>query len=220
MNRMRKLFERILIISLILILNSAYAQTTDSLMKLKQVEKIKYLFSYEDKEPIGIGVKAVVKAVYSLPQEEETHYFLVEVKLINNSDTLLESVTYSCTTYINIIYDTDKLKLFKFPCAGNYPIVLKLKPKQEFSIPILLKSKPDTSVSLDPVRFGFVVLNPKIIDFTNVHDKLIEIREKRENVIWSDPIYFDPANGRPYEIKTIVNDSTYIKQSFHRKKKI
>jgi hypothetical protein len=215
MNHIRKLFEFIIIISFIFICNSASTQTLDSLNALKQKQRIKYIISNKHRDIIGVGVKAVMKAVYTLPPEEKNWYFLVEVKLINNSDTLFETVTYNCTTYINILYDAKQLKLFKFPCSRNFPIVLRLKPKQEFSIPILLQTESFSSVSLDPIKFGFIVLNPKKIDFINVQDRLMEMRDKQENVIWSDPIYFDPTNGEPFEIKTILNDTTYIQQMLY-----
>jgi hypothetical protein len=215
MNRMRKLFEFIIIIALIFMYNSAYTQTIDTLNEFKQNQKLKYIFSNKHKDIIGVGVKAILKAVYTLPPEEKNSYFLVEVKLINNTDTLFETVTFNCTTYINILYDSKQLKLFKFPCSRNFPIVLRLKPKQEFSISILLQTESTSSVFLDPVKFGFIVFNPKNFDISNVHNRFMEMRDKQENVIWSDPIYFYPTNGELFEIKTILNDSTYIKQKLH-----
>ena len=35
------------------------------------------------------------------------------------------------------------------------------------------------------------------------------MREKQENVIWTDPIILTTTNYRPYEIRNIVSDSTY-----------
>jgi hypothetical protein len=212
LNHMRKLFEFIIIIAFIFISNSASTQTIDSLNAFKQKQKLKYIFSDKHREIIGVGVRAVVKAVYTLPPEEKNSYFLVEVKLINNSDTLFETVTYNCITSSNILYDSKLLKIFKFPCSRNFPIVLRLKPKQEFSVLILLQTDSISSVFLDPIKFGFIVLNPKKLDFFNVQERLREMRDKQENVIWSDPIYFDPTNGEPFEIKTILNDTTYIQQ--------
>lgn len=194
----KTIIKLITALSFILIYNTAYTQSTDSLIRLKEKQKLDYYFSHKDTKIEGVGVKAVLKACYTLPPDDSTYYFLIEIKLINNSDTVFETVTYNCTTYINIIYDSKKLKLFKFPCSGNSPFTLKLKPKEEFSIPILLQAESDPAIFLDPVKFGFIVLSPKSLDFFDVHNKLIEMRKKQENVIWSDQLYFEPANEEPF----------------------
>ena len=208
----KKIVELIIAVSLIFIYKTTFAQITDSLIRLKEKQKLDYYFSHKDNKIVGVGLKAVLKACYTLPPDEDTYYFLIEIKLINNSDTLFETITYNCTTYINIIFDSKELKLFKFPCSSNSPIPLRLKSKEEFSIPILLKAESKSTVFLDPVKFGFIVLSPKNLDIYKVHNRLMEMRNKQENVIWSDKLYFEPTNEVPFEIKRILDDSTYVKQ--------
>jgi len=67
------------------------------------------------------------------------------------------------------------------------------------------------------VKFGFIINNPmsnvlsKISSLTNeeILAELKLMREKQENVIWTDPIILTTTNRSPYEIRNIINDTSY-----------
>jgi len=67
------------------------------------------------------------------------------------------------------------------------------------------------------IRFGFILngrkstLLGKKISMTNqeIISELQNMREKQENVIWSDPVVLTATNFSQYEIRDIINDTTY-----------
>ena len=103
----RIIVRRIIIaFSFLAISNPAFTQNTDS--NIRQKQKPDHYFTPQESKIEGIGVIADLKACYLLLPDHNTYFFLVEIKLINNTDTLFESVTYSCTTSINIVHDSRK----------------------------------------------------------------------------------------------------------------
>jgi rRNA-processing protein FCF1 len=95
--------------------------------------------------------------------------------------------------------------------------LVKLKPQQEYVIPVIALRNRYMQGFLHNVRFGFIFNERKSKPFnkntplTNevIISELQTLREKQENVIWSDPVTLTATNFQQYEIRDVINDSTY-----------
>jgi hypothetical protein len=124
-------------------------------------------------------------------------FFLVEVKLINKTNSEISFLTYTCSTASNVVIDTKGLITCVNTCTGNSLIINKLEPNQEFKIPVILKSKSEIQKS---TRIGFILLDPNNVSDNQFMSSLRESREKLENILWSEPINLKISYEKPYEI--------------------
>jgi rRNA-processing protein FCF1 len=89
--------------------------------------------------------------------------------------------------------------------------------RQEYNIPVIVLRNRYMQGFLHNVKFGFIfnerkpTLFNKNTPLTNeeIISELQALREKQENVIWSDPVPLTATNFKQYEIRDIINDSTY-----------
>jgi hypothetical protein len=183
--------------------------------------EIKYNRSTIHKDESKLVLTASLKASYSnySNPNDRYYYYLVDLKLINNTDKEYDFYTLSCSSLINIITDSKELNFLYHICSTDHGVLVKLNPAQEYCIPVILLSNKYVKgfgFSYN-TRFGFIISKPKsgllkkYIPMTNQEIKtdLKLMREKQENVIWSDPVILSTSNFKPYELINIINDSTY-----------
>ena len=147
---------------------------------------------------------------YSNPRDRN-YYYLVEIKLINNTSKENEFYTLICGSLVNIITDSKQVSFLYHNCPSDLGVLIKLKPKQEYSIEVILLRNKYMANFNHNIRFGFILSEPKSgpfgtnIPYTNqeIISELKLMREKQENAIWSDPVVFTITNFKPYEIKNI-----------------
>ncbi len=142
-------------------------------------------------------------------------YFSVEVRL--TIILLHESLsgTLSAAPIANVVIDPNKLAILIPQISGNTPKIIKLEPNQEFVVPVTLY-KYD-SVKIDSLRFGFIINkpkykvgDPKTLEIKkNIMDELIEMRNENKSTVWSKKVMLFEWNEFLYEIRNIINDSTY-----------
>jgi hypothetical protein len=147
---------------------------------------------------------------YSNPRDRN-YYYLVDVKLINNTNKESEFYTLICGSLVNIITDSKQVSFLYHNCSVDLAALIKLHPKQEYSVHLILVRNKYNNNFNHNVRFGFILSKPKTGPITNhaIVSDLKSMREKQENAIWSDPVILTATNSNSYEIKNIVNDSTY-----------
>ena len=171
-----------------------------------------YLKILNSKKDIGIVLKAKCKSTYRNFHDnlDSNYYFLVDLDLINNSDSICQFITMSCTSLINIVSSSDQIEFLGHLCASNYYTTINLAPKQEYYLPviIILRNKY-LQVLNNQVKFGFILVKPKRYDPDFNTSIVRESRKNLQNVIWSDPITLPHTSFQPYEIKQIISDSTY-----------
>jgi hypothetical protein len=143
---------------------------------------------------------------------DRNYYYLVEIKLINNTNKESEFYTLTCGSLVNIITDSKQVGFLYHNCSADLGILIKLKPKQEFCIDaILLRNRYMTNFNPN-VKFGFILFHPKsrpfdtLIPLTNqeIISELKILREKEDNVIWSEPVVLTTANFNPFDIRNIT----------------
>lgn len=168
----------------------------------------------QPKLPRG-GDKLILKADlvatytnYENPRDRN-YYYLVDIKLINNTNKECEFYTLICGSLVNIITDSDQVSFLYHNCSADLAATIELHPKQEYSVSAILVQSRNSNFN-PGVKFGFIICKPRPGPVTN-HDivsKLKEMREKQENAIWSDPVILTTTNSYTYKIKDL-SDSTY-----------
>lgn len=144
-------------------------------------------------------LEAKLKGSYYLNQNDTCDYFLVEVSLMNNTDSVCMFMAYNCFTSLNVIVDR-QVNVCPNHCASNYPIPFNIKPNQTFTVPIILQVGRKSTVLNNPIKIGFVLIQPMVIDGSSFRDELFNKRKNLENVLWSEPINLKIAGGQPYKI--------------------
>lgn len=149
-------------------------------------------------------------ANYSNPKDKN-YYYLINVKLINQTNKDCNFYTLLCGSLINIVTDSRQINFLYHNCSVDLASLIKLQPEQIYSIDAILLRNKYVSTFNPSVRFGFIISKPKSGSFTNneIVSCLKQMREKQENVIWSDPVILTMTNSMTYEIRNIINDSTY-----------
>ena len=153
---------------------------------------------------------------YSNPNDKN-YYYLLELSLKNQTNTEYEFYTLSCGSLVNVVTDSKQLGFLFHNCSKNYGVLVKLKPQQEYNIPVIVLRNRYMQDFLHNVKFGFIFNERKSTPFnkntplTNeeIISELQALREKQENVIWSDPVPLTATNFKQYEIRDIINDSIY-----------
>jgi hypothetical protein len=151
------------------------------------------------------------------------YYYLIDLRLKNKTKSTCEFYTLSCGSLINILTDSKDVSFLYHNCPSNIGILVRLKPDQEYSIPIILLRPCYHQVHDFDVKFGFIINKPrtKLLSKNEfpgdqeIFNELKQMRTKQENVIWSEPIVLTTTNYCPYEIRNILNDSTYTVTRYH-----
>jgi hypothetical protein len=125
-------------------------------------------------------------------------YYLVEIKLKNTTRSSVEFLSFSCTSEDFFVLNNDCVKTCHPNCSGNSITVINLKPKQIYTLSIILQAENEDAVC--DLKIGFIYIETRIEPHF-VYDELIKKRKNLENILWSDQIYLHPTVGIPYEIK-------------------
>jgi hypothetical protein len=166
----------------------------------------------DQKDP-KLVLYAVLKASYSnyINKNDRNYYYLVELRLINNSRSEIQFYTLTCSSLVNIITDSNDVSFLYHNCTTNIAVLVTLKPNQEYSLPVILIRNKYFKWYNPEIRFGFLLNKTKSGPFaknqklTNqeIISELNSLREKQENVIWSLPVALTATNYSPYEIREI-----------------
>ena len=158
----------------------------------------------------GLITKVELKGCFQLPQHEDAFiinddsmlYYLIDVKLVNTSDRSIEFITYSCTSVGNIVLDNKLFRICVNRCSGNAPMLLVLRPKQEFYLPIILQT--NIRDTIDRIKVGWIYIgrdNESISTSGYMPKLLTRKRINLEDVIWSEPLCLNSSGGIPFTIR-------------------
>ena len=153
------------------------------------------------KETDELAMEVVLKGRYVFPFDtghDSIYYYLVDVKLTNNTDSIIKFLAYNCSAAANIVVDKKYITLCAMNCGENSKAVIKLKPKQEFSLPVILMA--NLRHEHNQVRIGFILLKPTEENFWNFPRLLESYRKSFKNVVWSSAFELT-IYGHPYEIR-------------------
>jgi hypothetical protein len=166
-----------------------------------------------------LSFKAIFKGGYSNfhRENDSNYYYLVDLLLINNTDSICDFMTYSCASLINVVIDHKEYDFLFHNCASNFAKRVLLKPKQEFILPVILFRNKHSDLSNDQLKFGFILLTSRntLSQEESVIQLLLRMRERHENIIWSTPITMETTSFLPFEILDVINDTTFSKTRNH-----
>lgn len=151
-----------------------------------------------------IVLEATIQGIYNFPISHNAHkppyYYLLGLNITNNSDEIVDFLTFTCTPMNNVITDSKEYKICSPICPGNSIVPITLKPEQKFSISILLETY---LVNLyDSIKIGWIYLNyENTKDGDDFFMKLDQAHVNHCNVIWSKEISIDKFYNEQIEIQ-------------------
>lgn len=145
----------------------------------------------------GLNLKAVLKGTYMLSESNDFSYYLVDVRLNNNSDSTCKFVVSSCETNLNLLTDSEQAVICRNECGGNFPRLITLKVNQTFSIPVIIKVNKNSDAFGNPLKIGMLLFNS--MNLRELYD-ILQKKDKYENVIWSDSFILNDAGPQAYDI--------------------
>jgi len=133
-------------------------------------------------------------------------YLMINAKLINNTNKPFELIAYNCATAANFVAEPTFIKPLTYECSRNYPVKIRLSPKQELTMPVILECPDSSRSSGSKLKIGFILVNPNESDLGgNLYSLLAEKRNKCTTVLWSEPLCLDSGNGDAFEIITVCD---------------
>lgn len=152
------------------------------------------------KEP-KLVLNSELRGSYSFNDNDSSFYFLVDVNILNHSDSICKFMAFNCLTGANLIIVSKKVKSVPNICASNYPVIIEIKPNQVFFIPVILKMGiKDISVT-NPIKIGFVLFPPEEFKEGPFTEVLRKMKTDKRNIIWGEPLNLYVAGGKHYNIK-------------------
>lgn len=147
---------------------------------------------------LGFDLFPSIKGTYYSAECDSGYLFLVDVQLINKSNTPKDFEAYKCLTCNNFLTNTTQVSILENLCAGNYPILISVKPNQKLTIPLILKAKRNYTV--DSIKIGLVLFPKESFKLESFGEELHEMKSSRKNVIWSNSISIGQLVGKQFEI--------------------
>jgi hypothetical protein len=163
--------------------------------------------SCQSKDNCGLILNANVRGCYNFPykdysfkRNDSLDYYLLDVKLINNSDKMIEFLTNDNMPIANVILTSEDIRMVNniFTNSSLFPV--KLDPGKEFSFPLILELK---NGKFDKkIKLGWAYLT---YENTGSRDNYFKVLEKARteyvNVIWSDSLLLDIRVTKPIEVR-------------------
>ena len=126
-------------------------------------------------------------------------YYLIDVKLINNSKKKIEFLTYYNTPISNVILTSDEFKFVGNHYINNGLFSIELNRGKEFSFPLFLVANRNIDKK---IIIGWAYLTyENTVSRDNYENVLEKARTEYKNVIWSDSIYLDERVAKPIEVR-------------------
>jgi hypothetical protein len=158
-----------------------------------------------DLKECKLSIKPNLKGIYYYLGKDSVNsprcdniFFLIDVKLVNETDSTFSFLINDCSTTENVVVDTKDLIICINSCTRNGLRIIDLKPHQEFSVPVILKAKKEIDYK---IKIGFILLSPKDIGADDFFLKLIYCVQNLKNVLWSNSFRIGLNYSFPYEIK-------------------
>jgi hypothetical protein len=156
-----------------------------------------------------VVIKAILLSSYDFPQNDirklgsdSLCYFLFDIKILNISKKPTKFIIYDCTPGSNIVMESTQFIKCANTCLGNSRMFYELKPSEELTFPLIVKTKSINSNN--KIRIGWAFLTKENVG--NV-DNYFNVLEKAfttfENVIWSDLIQLDRSGGKPIQLRSV-----------------
>jgi len=132
-----------------------------------------------------IVVEITMLGHYAIANNE---FFLLELRVINSSDSSLNFWAYNCAYLFNLTINSKDFELVGNVCDSNYPQLNVIEPKHSVSYPIVLTKKYKKSNN-NAFRLGFVFVNQEQHSFgSDLMEAIVKIRDLGNQTYWSNEI--------------------------------
>jgi hypothetical protein len=146
------------------------------------------------------GIRSHVSIIESIDpasiKADQGLFFHAKIDLINETDSILNFWTMSCSWQENWIFEDQKLRFFIY-CPKNTPKLLHLKPGNRITYDGIIEIVDTVNCNLrKKYRLGFVLIMKgevnKDADFDRVlYDKI----DTKKDIIWSEPFVFNKRSA-------------------------
>jgi hypothetical protein len=148
----------------------------------------------------GLSLKILQLGSYNLNTNVNDNYFLIEARLVNNTDSIVNFLILSCSLYNNFLVDSKDIIIQPNDCNRNTTYPIRLKPNQIFAVPLILHPKSGILDIDNPIRIGFVFKAPTINSIEPLLESLNSLKVEQENLIWSNSFKLYQG-GEPFKIE-------------------
>ncbi len=157
----------ILILTAVILLNSCSSdKSKDIVAHMSGIEKL---------NPISLKVNGGM-------------FYSIKIELINNTDTVFNFWTMTCSWESNWVIGINSIKFF-VECPKNYPIIKQIKPNHRIVYNGIIELVDTTDVSRNnDIKIGFVLVKAnEVIEESEFYEILINKISTRKDIIWSEP---------------------------------
>lgn len=144
-----------------------------------------------------LSLKIFQRGSYNLDKSTD-YYSLVDARLTNNSDSVINFLILSCSVYNNFLIEPQSVFIVPNDCNRNTTYPVKLYPKQCISVPLILRFSKNNNWMDQKIRIGFILITR--IDHTKPLSDSIDLfkisnrsNRNKGNIFWSD--YFTLYHG-------------------------
>jgi hypothetical protein len=149
---------------------------------------------------------------YEDPKINMPACYLIQINLINDTDSTVKFITQRAGPYINIVFDKKGYSLLGPDFISNSTRGDLIESGQIFSFPIIFyRNKNFDENDWGSLKIGFILLSwgKSYKIYEHLPELFFNWKKTYENVIWSDPIDLDIFKQKNLEYLRIINDTTF-----------
>jgi hypothetical protein len=128
-------------------------------------------------------------------------YYLLDAKLINNSDSVITFLTHYSTPITNVVLTSDEFKIIGNMFYNNAELHINLDPGKEFSFPLILEKKTSKDYGKIVLGWAYLTFDNTGNDIKNYMTVLRRAHKTYENVIWSDSLSMGIGATKFFQIR-------------------
>jgi hypothetical protein len=164
-----------------------------------------------------IGLRLQTKFIgsfiyYEDPESIMKELNLIQVNLINDTDSTVKFITQTAGPYINVVLNNEGYTLLGPKYHSNSTGGNLLYPGQIFSFPVIFSPNKNFDLkNLNQLKIGFILLSweKSYKVFNQLPELFFTWKKTYENVIWSDPIDLSVNKQKNHDYLRIINDTTF-----------
>jgi|WetSurSiteA1Bulk_404760.scaffolds.fasta_scaffold00972_1 hypothetical protein len=148
----------------------------------------------------GLSVYLDIRGIYYASENKNCFFdfILTDVHITNSTSSSIKFWVYSCFYNLNFLLNNNDYSIIYNTCDANSPELFELKPNQTFSVPLIIKNNDLKRVKWSDFKIGFIMVHENQNDFKcDLEQTILGLKEKGEQIIWSNNIDIHPPNLMP-----------------------
>ena len=142
---------------------------------------------------IKIHVKIVDQLESNCFETLEDSYYFAYIELSNNTDSVFQFWTMTCSWQDNWVFETGSIFLYYRDCTRNFPKLIQIKPGEKKVYRSIICTKASTiSIKGKDLKLGLVTINKgEIAEDVDFHKVLKDKIKNKKDIIWSESFKID-----------------------------